>query len=77
MGDSMKKKVFKIKHSEYCLTHYYNFQSIIDSKGKRVESGQVIGNSGRSGGSVKPMLSFEILKENVPLNPVIVYIVIN
>lgn len=57
-----------IKHTDNLLSAYgHNRRRLVD-EGARVRAGQVIGEMGRSGGSV-PMLHFEIRRNGRPVDP--------
>lgn len=57
-----------IKHNQSYLSAYGNNKTRLISEGDRVEAGQAIATSGRSG-SNRPMLHFEIRKNGKPVDP--------
>jgi murein DD-endopeptidase MepM/ murein hydrolase activator NlpD len=58
-----------IRHDDGYVTAYAHAQSIIVSVGDRVDRGDVIGLSGRSGDVAQPQLHFEIREGTKPLDP--------
>jgi septal ring factor EnvC (AmiA/AmiB activator) len=58
-----------IDHGNSYLSLYGHNESLFKSAGEWVESGDIIGSIGNSGGQQKPGLYFEIRKKGKPQNP--------
>lgn len=58
-----------IEHEDNFLTKYYHLSDISVKLNESVKVGQVIGLVGNSGLSTMPHLHYEVLKNNVPMNP--------
>jgi len=58
-----------IDHGNSYLSLYGHNESLFKSAGEWVESGDIIGSIGSSGGQQKPGLYFEIRKKGKPQNP--------
>ena len=60
----------EIDHGNGYVTRYAHLDGINVKRGQRVYKGKVIGSSGNSGGSVAPHLHYEVIKNDVPVDPV-------
>lgn len=58
-----------LQHEGNFLTKYYHLSSIDVNTNEKVRAGQLIGKVGNTGKSTGPHLHYEVLKDNVPLNP--------
>ena len=58
-----------IDHSDGYSTKYLHLKDRNVSNGQQVKAGEFIGHVGNTGKSTGPHLHFEILKENMPVNP--------
>ena len=58
-----------IQHPGNYLTKYYHLSDISVAKNENVKQGQVIGKVGNSGLSMMPHLHYEVLKNEIPVNP--------
>lgn len=58
-----------IQHPGNYITKYYHLSHIEVAKNEKVDEGQLIGKVGNSGLSMMPHLHFEVLKNEVPVNP--------
>ena len=58
-----------VDHSNGYLSLYGYADVLLKEPGDRVESGEQIANSGRSGGQDSDGLYFEIRKDGEPINP--------
>ena len=58
-----------VKHSNGFVTAYAHNSKLLVKKGAKVHQGQVIANSGQSGGVDKPQVHFEIRRGDRPVNP--------
>ncbi len=59
----------EIEHSGL-TTKYAHLSEILVKKGKEVEKGDIIGYVGNSGGTIAPCLHYEILRNDVRINPI-------
>ena len=62
-------KLILLRHDNGYITAYAHAQAIIVSAGDRVDRGEVIGLSGKSGDVDRPQLHFEIRRGIKPLDP--------
>lgn len=62
-------KYISIQHPGNYITKYYHLSDISVVAGVEVQEGQEIGKVGSSGLSLNPHLHYEILKNEVPVNP--------
>lgn len=62
-------KYVRIKHTGRYSTAYAHMSRIATVKGKKVKQGQIIGYVGTTGRSTGPHLHYEILTNNVQVNP--------
>jgi len=67
--NSIWGKKITIKHNKDFSTVYAHLGSISVFSGKKVKAGEIIGTIGLSGVSSGPHLHYEILRNNVPINP--------
>jgi len=58
-----------IKHNGNFITNYFHLSSISVTADECVAQGQEIGKVGNSGLSMSPHLHYEVLKDEVPVNP--------
>ena len=58
-----------IQHEEGYTTKFYHLSEVMVTKDEIVKKNQVIGKVGSSGLSIKPHLHYEILIDEVPVNP--------
>lgn len=59
-----------INHGHGYKTRYAHLNSINVKKGQKITRGQQIGTMGNTGKSSGPHLHYEVLKNNVPVNPI-------
>ncbi|MDF1697925.1 MAG: M23 family metallopeptidase [Saprospiraceae bacterium] len=67
-----KKKPGKyiiIQHEEGFTTKFYHLSEIAVEENEEIKKGQIIGKVGNSGLSMMPHLHYEILKDEIPVNP--------
>ncbi len=62
-----------VDHGFGYKTRYAHLSKVLVKKGDIVERGEVIGLLGNSGKSTGPHLHYEVIKNNVPLNPINFY----
>ena len=62
-----------IDHGFGYQTLYAHMKNLITRKGQRVKRGEVIGYVGNTGASVGPHLHYEVIKNNVKINPINYY----
>lgn len=58
-----------IQHNDELVTSYAHLESISVRKDARVKSEQIIGTVGSTGDVKEPQLYFEVLKNNIPVDP--------
>ena len=58
-----------IQHEGNYITKYYHLSDISIKSNEKVREGQIIGKVGNSGLSMMPHLHYEVLKDQVPVNP--------
>lgn len=61
-----------IRHNEKYETRYAHMSELFVSKGEKVERGQALGLSGNTGDSTGPHLHFEVIKNGVKMNPLLI-----
>jgi len=59
-----------LRHADGYVTAYAHNKSNNVKKGTQVRRGDVIAQSGRTGGAAVPMLHFEVRKDSKPVNPI-------
>src|SRR6478735_1956561 len=63
-------RVIYLHHGYNFQTRYAHLNEYIVAKGDKVKRGQVIGYVGNSGLSVSPHLHYEVLYQNIQINPI-------
>lgn len=58
-----------VRHDDGTVTVYGNASALNVKRGDKVTRGQVIANSGMSGGAKRPKLHFEVRQKSTPVNP--------
>ena len=71
-GDGLKEygNTVLIRHDDGLVTVYAYADSLEVQRGDKVQRGQVIASSGKSGAAETPRLHFEVRKDATPVNPV-------
>jgi len=58
-----------IQHEGNFTTNYFHLSSLSVTSNEEVKAGQMIGKVGNTGMSMNPHLHYEVLKDEVPVNP--------
>jgi murein DD-endopeptidase MepM/ murein hydrolase activator NlpD len=58
-----------VRHDDGTVTVYGNASSLVVKRGEKVTRGQVIANSGMTGGAKRPKVHFEVRQNAVAVNP--------